>query len=149
MEEDMILKQFFHYRGKAQARSTVKDMVVLVKSVTKAEPAHANVKKEYEPHDKSEKETINLEKIHFHIKNDTPSGRKIKEEFGKTFPAIKVFDETVVTGGNRKTHHDFGLKWLFEERKKMVEFKGSEKKKPIDAQGVSGASIALIATSWK
>jgi hypothetical protein len=140
MEEDMILKQFFHYRGKAQARSTVKDMVVLVKSVTeaaKAEPVQANAepaqaKKEYEPHDKSEKETLNLEKIHFHIKNDTPSGKKIKEEFGKTFPDIKVFDETVVTGGNRTTHHDFGIKWLAEEVKKVVEFKGSEKKKPID-----------------
>ena len=129
MEEEMLLKQVVQLKGNPQ--EAVKNMTAMVNSLSGVEPPRAEP--DYEPHSKSEKEAINLEKIHFHIKNDTPSGRKIKEEFGKTFPAIKVFDETVVTGGNRKTHHDFGLKWLFEEGKKMVEFKGSEKKKPIDA----------------
>lgn len=138
MEENMILKQLLQYRGKAQARRAVKDIDALVKVLIGEgliqEPTREEKKSNvYEPHAKSEKETINLEKIHFHIKNNTPSGRKIKEDFDKTFPDIKVFDETVVTGGNRTTHHDFGLKWLSEEGKKVAEYKGSEKKKPIDA----------------
>lgn len=133
MEENMILKQLIQYRGKAQARRAVKDMAALVKSLTGEEPAKEQKKANtYEPHAKSEKEGINIEKIHFHIKNDTPSGKKIKEEFGKTFPDIKVFDETVVSGGNRTTHHDFGVKWVAEEGKKVVEFKGSERKRIID-----------------
>lgn len=139
MEENPMLKQQVQYNGKAQARRAVKDALALVKSVTTENAPNAEPPKEekkaniYEPHAKSEKEAINLEKIHFHIKNDTPSGKKIKEEFAKTFPTIKVFDETVITGGNRSTHHDFGIKWLAEEGKKVVEFKGSEKKRPIDA----------------
>ena len=125
MEENMILKELLQYRGKAQARRAVKDVAQLMKSLigegliqepTKAEPPKAIKKANtYEPHSKSEKEAINLEKIHFHIKNDTPSGKKIKEEFGKTFPDIKVFDESIVTGGNRTTHHDFGVRWLSEK----------------------------------
>ena len=143
MEENMILKELLQYRGKAQARRAVKDVAALMKTLIgegliqepeKVEPPREEKKaKTYEPHAKSEKEAINLEKIHFHIKNDTPSGKKIKEEFSKTFPTIQVFDESVVTGGNRTAHHDFGIKWLAEEGKKVVEFKGSEKKKPIDA----------------
>ena len=138
MEENMILKKLLQYRGKAQARRAVKDMNALVKAITDevanevGPNPNANEVGSYEPHSKSEKEAKNLEKIHFHIKNETPSGKKIKEEFGKTFPAIKVFDETVISGGNRTTHHDFGLKWLAEEGRKVVEFKGSEKKRAID-----------------
>ena len=134
MEENAMLKQLLQYNGKAQARRAVKDALALVKSVTTETSPNTEQKANiYEPHAKSKKEAINLEKIHFHIKNDTPSGKKIKEEFGKAFPNIKVFDETVVTGGNRSTHHDFGIKWLAEEGKKVVEFKGSEKKRTIDA----------------
>ena len=134
----MILKQLLQYRGKAQARRAVKDVAHLMKSLIgegfiQEPPKEKKEANTYEPRSKSERETINLEKIHFHIKNNTPSGKKIKEEFGKIFPDINVFDETVVTGGTRSTHHDFGLKWLSEEVKKVVEFKGSEKKKPIDA----------------
>lgn len=134
----MLLKQQLQYRGKAQARRVVKDVAALVKvligeGLIQEPPKEEKKAKAYEPHAKSKKETINLEKIHYHIKNDTPSGKRIKEEFGKTFPDKNVFDETVVTGGTRKTHHDFGIKWLSEEGKKVVEFKGSEKKKPIDA----------------
>ena len=57
-----------------QGRRAVKDMEVIVKTLT-----GPLIEEEYDPHEKSKKETINLEKTHYHIKNNTPSGKKLRK----------------------------------------------------------------------
>ena len=91
--------------------------------------------KDETPHTKSDTEAINLAKIHNHLNNDTPCGIKIREAFASAFPESPPFSSSVISGGNRKIHHDFKLKWKNPDDVdilKTVEFKGSKHKKPID-----------------
>lgn len=97
-----------------------------------AQEEKKNKKKNH--HKKSEDEAINIAKIHTHIKDNTPCGQKIKAAFRETFPDLPMFETTVVSGADRKTHHDLKLKWGEHENisKETVEHKGSEKKSKID-----------------
>jgi hypothetical protein len=84
------------------------------------------------PHEKSKKEKCNLEEIDYHIKNNTPSGQKIKESFKEAFPGQAGFDDILIKGG-RGNHFDLDLKWLApQQRTKTCEYKGSQYKKKID-----------------
>lgn len=79
-------------------------------------------------HKKSDDEKIFLEKIHYHIQKNTLSGIKIRECFPKN---EKMYISTMKSGGKRKDHYDFKLTFP-DGTLKNVEFKGSQKFKPID-----------------
>jgi hypothetical protein len=80
-------------------------------------------------HQKAKDEAINIAKIHEHIKNNTPSGIKIKNAFTDNLSQLTIFDSTIISGANRTTHHD--LQIVFNDILKTVEFKGSKHFKPI------------------
>jgi len=84
-----------------------------------------------DPHKKSKDETINISKIHEHIKNNTPSGIKIKNAFASELTDQNMFTSTVISGANRSTHHDLQIE--IDGNLKTVEFKGSKYFKPIDS----------------
>ena len=67
--------------------------------------------KDETPHTRSDSEAISLAKIHNHINTNTPCGIKIREAFACAFPDTPQFTSSVISGGNRSTHHDFQLKW--------------------------------------
>jgi hypothetical protein len=106
------------------------------------------VKREVNPHEKAEIESINITKIHEHLKNNTPCGKKIKEAFIKNFPEKPLFTSSIISGANRSTHHDFKLLWIENNSiennsiennsiennsiEKTVEYKGSKNKTKID-----------------
>ena len=79
-------------------------------------------------HKKSDDEKIFLEKIHYHIQKNTLSGIKIRECFPKN---EKMYISTMKSGGKRKDHYDFKLTFP-DGTLTNVEFKGSQKFKPID-----------------
>lgn len=85
----------------------------------------------YTPHQNSEYESINIDRIHYHINNLTPSGVKIIEAFVSEFPLETIFFYTVESGANRSTHYDLLL--IFDNGSKTVEFKGSKHHKCIDS----------------
>ena len=95
------------------------------------ELAYFKEKKPTDPHKKSKDEATNITLIHYHVNNNTPSGRKIRDAFEKEFPNEPMFISTVESGANRNTHYD--LKLQFENDLKTVEFKGSQYYKPIDS----------------
>ena len=82
-------------------------------------------------HKKSKDEAINISKLHEHIKNNTPSGIKIKNAFASELPEHNMFTSTVTSGANRSTHHDLQIE--LDGALKTVEFKGSQFFKPIDS----------------
>ena len=82
-------------------------------------------------HKKSKDEAINISKLHEHIKNNTPSGIKIKNAFASELPDQNMFTSTVTSGANRSTHHDLQIE--LDGALKTVEFKGSIHFKQIDA----------------
>jgi len=86
----------------------------------------------YDPHRKAKKEVINIRNLHYHIKNDTLSGQKIKESFMKSNPHIPLFDYTIVEGATRNKHYDLVLQWCVNNDKKNVECKFSEQNKKIN-----------------
>jgi len=67
--------------------------------------------KDETPHTRSDNEAVSLAKIHNHINTNTPCGIKIREAFANAFPDTPQFTSSVISGGNRSTHHDFQLKW--------------------------------------
>jgi hypothetical protein len=80
---------------------------------------------------RSDNEALSLVKIHNHINNRTPCGVKIRDAFSAAFPTIPQFTRSIISGGNRRVHHDFKIEWPGVSIK-TVEFKGSKHKKPID-----------------
>ena len=83
-------------------------------------------------HKKSKDEAINIELIHHHLKNNTPSGIKIREAFITNLPSEPIFIGTEESGATRSAHHDLNLK-MPDGTTKAVEFKGSKHFKPIDS----------------
>lgn len=83
-------------------------------------------------HQKSKDEAINIDLIHHHIKNNTPSGIKIREAFLSDLPSEQPFIGSEQSGATRSTHHDLNLR-MADGTIKAVEFKGSNKFKPIDS----------------
>lgn len=82
-------------------------------------------------HQKSKDEAINIELIHHHLKNNTPSGIKIREAFSSNLPYEQPFIDTEQSGATRSAHHDLNLR-MADGTIKGVEFKGSKRFKPID-----------------
>lgn len=83
-------------------------------------------------HQKSKDEAINIDLIHNHLKNNTPSGIKIRETFTSNLPLEQQFISTEQSGATRSAHHDLNLK-MSDGTLKSVEFKGSKHFKPIDS----------------
>jgi hypothetical protein len=87
-------------------------------------------------HQRATDESINIDLIHHHVNNKTPSGDKIIAAFSENIPLSPIFDSTVESGANRNTHHDLQIKYNaiddHPEILKTVEFKGSKHFKPID-----------------
>ena len=82
-------------------------------------------------HKKSKDEAINIELIHHHLKNNTPSGIKIREAFSLDLPSEQPFVSSEQSGATRSAHHDFNLR-MADGTIKAVEFKGSKRFKAID-----------------
>jgi hypothetical protein len=84
-------------------------------------------------HQKSKDEAINIDLIHHHLKNNTPSGIKIREAFISDLPFEQNFIGTEQSGATRSAHHDLNLIMSDDPKViKAVEFKGSKHFKPID-----------------
>lgn len=77
-------------------------------------------------------EKINIEKLHYHINNNTPSGQKIREEFSKTFPNKDKIKSSISDGADRKTHFDLKILLENSEKEETVEVKHSKDHKSID-----------------
>ena len=85
-------------------------------------------------HKKASDEKINIDKLHYHINNNTESGKKIRNCFNLLDENIKL-TKTIQCGADRKTHYDFKIetetnKDIFDNFR--VEFKGSEQFVVID-----------------
>jgi hypothetical protein len=86
------------------------------------------------PHKKAIDEQKNIDKLHYHINNNTDSGKKIRDHFILLDENIKL-KKTIQCGANRKTHYDLKIETEPDESILnicRVEFKGSEKFTPIN-----------------
>ena len=81
----------------------------------------ATAKVSKDSHKKSKDEAINIDLIHDHLKNNTPSGIKIREAFISDLPSDQHFIGTEQSGATRSAHHDLNLK-MSDETIKSVEF---------------------------
>ena len=66
-----------------------------------------------------------------HLKNNTPSGIKIREAFISDLPSETIFIGTEKSGATRSAHHDINLR-MADGTLKKVEFKGSKDFTPLD-----------------
>jgi hypothetical protein len=116
-------------------RTCIKEPVK--KEPVKKEPVKTEpVKKEpvKKAHKKASDEKINIDKLHYHINNNTESGKKIQNSFNLLDENIKL-TKTIQCGADRKTHYDLKIetetiKHKFDNFR--VEFKGSEQFVVID-----------------